>query len=145
MKDREQTIAFAMNYCQHYNPQGIRKQCRVGADIKTIQCVVTKPSGLKWGPCIEGHLLPNATELCSCWLRTTREQGEARADMVEKSDREMRLVMPVVSAWRKRKPIGKAEVIECPVCKGRLHLRQAACNGHVHGCCETKDCVNWME
>lgn len=77
MQDREQTIAFAMNYCQHYNPLGIHKGCRAGADIKAIQCVVTKPGGLKWGPCIEGHLLPAPLKLCPHWLRTTREQGEA--------------------------------------------------------------------
>lgn len=145
MKDREQTIAFAMNYCQHYNPQGVRNQCRAGADIQAIQCVITKTGGLKWGPCIEGHLLPDPIKLCPHWLRTTREQGEERADMVEKSDREMRLVMPVIAAWRTKQPTGKSEDIECPVCKGRLHLSQAACNGHVHGKCSTPDCVNWME
>ena len=145
MKDREQIIAFEMNYCQHYNPQGIRKQCRAGAAIEIIQCAVTKPGGLKWGPCIEGHLLPDPHALCPHWLRTTREQGEDRADMVEKSDRQMRLVMPVVNAWRTNPPTNRDEMITCPVCGGHLRLTQAACNGHVHGKCETPDCVNWME
>lgn len=145
MNDREQTIAFAMNYCQHYDPQGRKTRCRAGADIDAIQSVVTKPGGLKWGPCIEGHLLPNALELCPHWLRTSREQGEKHADLVESSMRRMTLVAPVVGAWRKKEPIGKSEIIACPVCQGRLHLSQAACNGHVHGKCETPDCVNWME
>jgi len=36
-------------------------------------------------------------------------------------------------------------VIECPVCKGKLHVRHAACNAHVHAHCETPDCIAWME
>lgn len=53
----------------------------------------------------------------------------------------------VASEWRvKPKPTqDRREVIECPVCKGRLHLGQSAYNGHVHGKCETADCVSWME
>lgn len=57
----------------------------------------------------------------------------------------MRLVMSVVSVWRKKPPKGKQEVIECPACKGRLHLSQSSYNGHVHGNCETEGCVRWME
>jgi len=56
--------------------------------------------------------------------------------------------MPVVSKWRtwnEKNRVAKQEVIECPQCKGRLHLSQAAYNGHVHGHCETKGCVSWME
>lgn len=37
------------------------------------------------------------------------------------------------------------EVIECPLCKGNLHMYQSAYNGHVHGQCETKGCLCWME
>ncbi|MGD0278094.1 MAG: hypothetical protein ABSC11_02180 [Smithella sp.] len=33
----------------------------------------------------------------------------------------------------------------CPVCGGILHLIHKAINGHVHGECETKDCLSWME
>lgn len=35
--------------------------------------------------------------------------------------------------------------IECPICKGRLYIRQASHNGHVWGQCETEGCVSWME
>lgn len=51
-----------------------------------------------------------------------------------------------IADWRKQhKGKSHAEVVECPVCKGRLHLTIAACNGHVHGRCETDSCVAWME
>ena len=60
----------------------------------------------------------------------------------------MRLVFTVVKPWRtwtKKNRVAKEEVIECPACKGRLHLSQAAYNGHVWGKCETEGCVSWME
>lgn len=37
------------------------------------------------------------------------------------------------------------EVVVCPCCNGKIHLSQSAYNGHVHGICETKGCVSWME
>lgn len=143
-KQREATIAFDMNYCQHYYSRGLDKKCEAGQDIKNIQCVPVGLRGMKWGPCIEGHALENPQSYCACWVRRTREMGEARADGIEKMMQKMALVDPVVSEWRK-KPWGKAEIIECPACKGRLHLSQASSNGHVHGKCMTEGCVSWME
>ncbi len=35
--------------------------------------------------------------------------------------------------------------IECPICKGKLHYTVASLNGHVHGKCETENCLSWME
>ena len=37
------------------------------------------------------------------------------------------------------------EVIECPMCKGKLHMFQSSYNGHIHGKCETENCLFWME
>lgn len=53
----------------------------------------------------------------------------------------------VAGKWRvKPKPeTDRREVIECPICQGRLHLYQSAYNGHCHGQCETEGCVKWME
>lgn len=147
MKDREETIAFEMNYCQHYTtkpgPNGI--SCAAGMNLDEIKNVPTGPKDYKWGPCIGGHELTDPHEHCPHWIRRTREMGEERADRVAEVFRRMELVGPVVAEWRKKPPRGKAEVIECPACKGRLHLSQAACNGHVHGKCETAGCVSWME
>ena len=146
MKTREETITFGMNYCQHYkNGKGADMVCTAGMNLKTMQRVATGAMRIKWGPCVEGHTLENPHQYCPHWIRRTREQGEKHADKVEKSIRMMTVVMPVVDKWRKKLPLGKVEVIECPECKGRLHLSQAAYNGHVHGKCETPNCVSWME
>ena len=144
--NREDDIAFEMNYCQHYGRgKGVDMLCKAGMDLKTIQSVPTGEKGFKWGPCIGGHTLPNPHELCPHWIRRTRKMGEDRADALEGAMQRIAIAAPVVGEWRKKLPIGKAEVIECPVCKGRLHLSQAACNGHIHAKCETEGCLSWME
>ena len=55
--------------------------------------------------------------------------------------------MNVASEWRvKPKPTSdRRDVLECPICKGKLHVSQSSYNGHVHGKCETDGCVSWME
>jgi hypothetical protein len=146
MTTREERIAFHMNYCQHYaRGKGADMVCSAGMDLTTMPRVPTGSKQIKWGPCIEGHTLANPHEHCPHWIRRTREQGEKWADQIEESIRKMTVVDPVVSAWRDKPPIGKAEIITCPVCQGRLHLSQSAYNGHVFGKCETPGCVSWME
>lgn len=151
MKSREETIAFEMNYCQHYGRgKGADMICKAGVDLKTMQRVEV-PEGkqrVKWGPCIGGHLLPNPQEHCVHWIRRTREMGEKRADAHAKSMLLFEKVMPVVDKWRTwtdSNPVSKIETINCPACGGKLHLSQSSYNGHVHGKCETPDCVAWME
>jgi len=149
-KQWDHTVAFEMNYCRHYEPKpGMKAKdldCAVGVDRKTLPEIKDRGESRWHFPCIEGHLLPGgACAICPKWERHTQEDGEKRALGVHLSIRQMTLADPVVSAWRKKEPQGKAEVIECPVCKGKLHLSQSSYNWHVHGHCETKDCLSWME
>lgn len=147
MKDREQTIAFEMNYCQHYRRgKGSDMTCGAGMDLKTTQ-IAHVDGGMRWGPCIGGHTLDDPLSHCRHWLRRTREMGEKRADKMQRSMDILTKAMPVISTWRtKPKPShDKQEVIKCPACDGRLHLRQSAYNGHVWAKCETSDCVGFIE
>ena len=148
MKEREQTIEFEMNYCQHYTPDSIFG--RGGVKATGLCAAGVKVADVRQGqqrmqPCIGGHNLADATAVCPKWIRRTREQGEAQADAWEDVIRKMTIINPVISEWRKKPPRGKQEVIDCPACKGRLHLSQSSYNGHVHGKCETENCVSWME
>lgn len=146
MKSREEIIEFDMQYCEHYaRGIGADMACKAGMDIKSIQKVATGARGTKWGPCIEGHTLENPTSYCPKWQRRSRERAEKRANSVVSHLRQLELAQPVITAWRKKLPIGKQETIECPVCKGKLHLSQSDYNGHVHARCETTDCINFME
>jgi hypothetical protein len=144
----EHTVEFEMNYCRHYEPKpGMKRgelDCAAGVDRKTLPEVPRTP-GVLVAPCIGGHNLPDPCAICPKWERHTREDGEKRALGVLRSMRKMTVAGPFIAAWRRKEPRGKAEVVECPVCKGRLHLSQSSYNGHVHGRCETADCLNWME
>jgi hypothetical protein len=75
---------------------------------------------------------------------TAEEIAEEEAD-IRRLVLRMKTISPFINAWRNKPPKGKQEVIECPVCKGKLHLSQAAYNGHVHAHCETANCINFME
>lgn len=35
--------------------------------------------------------------------------------------------------------------IFCPMCAGRLVVMHSGQNGHTHGRCDTKDCLQWMD
>ena len=169
MSDREKTIEHDMMYCQHYDPSGVTMiggkephgHCKAGvvyldqfgrADKDSEHSYIDgryyESAGIfKRLCCTSGNERSESEQLASCpkWIRRTREQGEARADDIDASTERFRKVMPVVAEWRKKPPKGKQEIIECPVCNGKLHLSQSSYNGHVHGHCETEGCVSWME
>jgi len=142
-KEHQEHIDFHRNYCVHYQPR--EPQCGAGVSDKERPRVPVGVKGIKWGPCIEGHLLGDPLAVCPHWERPSLEAAEKYADAVEKSMRNMLVVEPFIGRWRKRLPIGKDETVECPVCQGKLHLSQAASNGHVRASCETEDCVRFME
>lgn len=148
MKDREAHIEFDRNYCEHYAPRpgSLKKDyCALGCGASEMMDKARSAKEPNMTPCIGGHKATDPTAICPKWTRRSLEHAEARADSIEKSMRQMEVVMPVVNAWRDKKPFGKSEVIECPECKGRLHLSQSSYNGHVRGQCETENCVNWIE
>lgn len=146
MNVREQYIQQHLRYCQHYAlDAGAAMKCAAGMDLGKVRNVPAGATNRPFGPCIDGHTLKDPKAHCPHWLRNTMEQANERADSIEQSITVMNKAMPVIGAWKKREPIGKQEVIECPVCQGRLHLSQASFNGHVRAQCETKDCVGFIE
>jgi len=84
---------------------------------------------------------------CPLYQEPTNEQVEADRQEDEAMFKRHVVALQVSSKWRvKPKPAtDRHEVVECPICKGRLHLSQSSYNGHVHGKCETEGCVSWME
>lgn len=84
---------------------------------------------------------------CPFYEDPTDEQVQADREESEAAMKRTFAAIRVAKEWRVRpKPAtDRNEVVECPICKGRLHLSQSAYNGHVHGKCETQDCVSWME
>lgn len=142
MKDLEQTIKWTQQYCQHYDGRSFTSKdgcCHAGVNYE--QAFNNRI------PCHQGNERTTAEQLAICpkWQQKTREQGIERFNQIQKSMERMRIAGPVILAWRNKPPRGKQEIIDCPVCEGRLHLSQSSHNGHVHGRCETAGCLNWME
>lgn len=150
-KSRQDHIDFDRNYCVHYAP----KPGSINADYCTIGCGASarmkaardKGGEPKMSPCIGGHNSKNVMALCSKWERRSLEHAEKRADSIEKHMREMRIADPFIYEWRTkpRPKTSRQETVECPICKGNLHLSQSSYNGHVHAHCETPDCISFME
>lgn len=159
--------------CIHYNGIRFAAQghdcCAAGVDYgKTFDG--TTPGIILRMPCIQYRTLPahRRGTYVKAGEATVREEIDRRGhamipcdkfqeptpEEVERSRAEWdahyaktMAAISVASAWRERpKPAqDRREVIECPICKGRLHLSQSAYNGHVAGKCETEGCVSWME
>jgi hypothetical protein len=106
----------------------------------------------KWSghgqPCFldkKGQSKPDALP-CEFLRRPTAEEIAEHEKWSDARLKMMVVVMQAIQPWRqKHKGRSFGEVIECPACKGRLHLSIAAYNGHVHAHCETDGCVSWME
>lgn len=84
---------------------------------------------------------------CASRVAPTPEQVEASRIEDDAAWERTITAIKVAAAWKvKPKPAhDRCEVIECPACKGRLHLHQSAHNGHCSGKCETEGCVSWIE
>lgn len=146
--------------CIHFNGILGNELCKRGVRYDQfkdgrpcIQFIEKSASGgtyLKAGEvAAERKPFPNAAPPERCPFYAEPTSAEVQADR-EASDSHMAGVMAAVriaGAWRVRpKPdADRREVVECPACKGRLHLSQSSYNGHVSGKCETDGCVSWME
>ena len=94
-------------------------------------------------PCFKEH---KTDVKCDLYEEPSAEEIAAFEKMIAEQIRQMDAVEPLISAAKKKfKNKGGQEVVECPVCKGKLHLSVASVNGHCWGKCETPDCLAWME
>lgn len=143
MNRRQQSIDFHRNYCVHYQPR--ESQCGAGVSNDERPRVKVGAKGIPWGPCVEGHLLDDPKAACPHWERRSLEAAEKYADAMERALWQVETAGPFIDAWRNKPPLGKSETVECPVCKGRLRLSQAAINGHVSASCETEGCIRFVE
>lgn len=138
--------------CVHFN--GLQNAtCRVGCVYDEMDAgrKIAYRSAL---PCFQPDdgerqkLTEKGIEQATCEHRRfpTEEEIAAREKEIADHMTKMALALEIIDAIRKEQK-GKnwRGVLECPNCKGKLHVSHAACNGHVHAKCETEDCVAWME
>lgn len=139
--------AIFADKCVHFN--GVQHQA---CDAGVVYDKVDEGRRLPYRaalPCRKpGKYLPDGVSQCHCpKLRfPTKEEAQAEAAEWDGHMAKMEAALKVIDPIRKEhKGKNWSGVIECPNCKGRLHVRHAGCNGHVHAKCETTGCVDWME
>lgn len=148
MSKRADDPGYAPGWCIHYrynrDPKPGENTCEAGVDLDKFH-------GTKFGtrPCFldskTGESKPDAAP-CEKLRRPTPEEIAEHEKWAERRMGKMGLVMKGILPWRQaHKGQSAQEIVECPACKGKLHLSIAAYNGHIHGRCETINCVSWME
>ena len=142
MSDTEEIPGYRGGWCIHYRMKpGLKSDttCKAGVEYASVRgpgqpCFLTK-----------GESRPGATE-CPNLRRPTADEMAVREEWQTKRTEQLFAALAAVGPWRsKHKGRSHSEAIECPVCKGRLHPSISSYNSHVHGHCETKGCVSWME
>ena len=116
--------------------------CRAGVNMEVWRNLRYEET-----PCFlddNGHSQPDAVH-CAHLRRPTSEEIAAFEQWLEQNRKNIGIVNAGIADWRKaHQGQSASEVVECPVCKGRLHL-SIFYNGHVRCRCETEGCVAWVE
>lgn len=140
--------------CTHYNGLSGRgmaddsktRCCDAGIVYLTVKSTDESVKGFARYPCFrEG-------ESVQCPRRHFPTPEEVAAEVAEKNAHfeqmclAMRAAQEDAKAKGFKKGSGGGGKVPCPVCKtGTLHYSVAGYNGHMHGRCETKECVAWMQ
>lgn len=140
--------------CKHYRGSFHNKTCDAGICYNAVTPAPKEPGCALRRPCRTIPVFDSPSQLEEFAKRGTCEkyQEPTEAEIAEYEAK----VQSIVRNFEASLPlIGRVKkghhgqdwqgVEECPICKGKLHIRHANYNGHTHGKCETADCLNWME
>lgn len=142
--------------CKHWIGHGSPTHCAAGV---CYQDVTHDPEAIGSAfrvPCRlpDSWSQPRLRDMASESTQGTCDKREFPTDVEcaeseRKMDEFMRrvtLVDPVIGALKKKyQGKGFQGTIECPACKGVMHVRIAGCNGHAKVNRETEDCVRFIE
>lgn len=96
-------------------------------------------------PCMDKYAKPDAVS-CDKKRYPTEEEMVAYEKAVKESTERFLLTVPLITGMKARyRNRSGQETVECPACKGRLHMTISSINGHVWGRCDTEGCLAWME
>lgn len=143
MSKRPGDGGYAADWCIHYRSPYHDKTCEAGIPFERWRGVHMDKQ-----PCFldkKGESTLDALP-CECLRRPTAQEIALHEEWKKTRKNRMGVLMRGIAPWRAaHKGKSAHEIVECPICRGRLHLSIAGYNGHIHGRCETADCVSWME
>lgn len=128
-------------YCKHFN--GTQdERCKAGIDFHEL---VGNAHG--WGqrlPC--NPLECDDKAFCDRFEEPTYEEILEYGTQIDAVVDRMQKVDPLIRRIKSENKGKDIQVIEsCPECAGKLHIKHISSNGHTRGCCETENCLSWME
>lgn len=137
---------FPAGWCVEFRSMAQHPTCEAGIDY----------TGLNGGseyrrmyrlPCfIKAGEKPGQRVDCERFRAPTAEEIAVHKQSADDRRNLVTTVKAAISAWRvKHQGCSHSEVVECPACRGQLHLSIRAHNGIVQGRCETNGCVSWTE
>jgi hypothetical protein len=142
--------------CKHFC--GLRdKKCNAGVAYNSVTPRPGEPGCALRIPCMlpdkfKERMSPRQIEAmqekgtCEKFeLPTDAEIAEHEAAIKAVVDRHTKMAPWIRDMRMKHRKEGFRGVVECPVCKGRLHFTVSNYNGHTSGRCESENCVNYIE
>lgn len=146
MSKRPGDPGYAAGWCIHFRSMGHHETCEQGVNYDAL--AGGRQGSFSRLPCFIQTPDPHAETRVACehFRAPTPDEIDAHETWVETRMDVLRAVMVGIKPWRDaHKGQSASEIVECPACKGRLHLSISRYNGHVHGACETQGCASWME
>lgn len=133
--------------CKHFNGMAEDK-CRLGIKYASLDPDPESDGMYYRLPCnTRQHETTTFVKgVCDKFCLPTEDELEEEDRVLEAMMERFTRTLPLISQIKEEHHgTNWAGVVVCPICSGNLHLSHAACNGHVHGKCETDDCVSFME
>lgn len=142
--------------CKYFIGHGMPTHCAAGVCYKDVTPRPNDPGTTFRAPC----RLPTSWKSPE-FKRNSAEEIQGACDKREfptaeeciQSEKEMdafmdrlRIIDPVMGKLKKEhRGNGFSGVIECPSCKGKMHVSIASTNGHARVNCETEGCCQFIE
>jgi hypothetical protein len=146
MSKRPGDPGYAAEWCIHFRSMGQHDTCEKGVNYE--QLAGGRAGSFQRLPCFIKTSDVYAAQRVKCehFRPPTAAEIVAHEEWLAERIKRLRVVLGGILPWRlAHKGKSASEIVECPACKGRLHLAIAASNGHVHGSCKTEGCVRWAE
>lgn len=140
--------------CKHHRGSFHNKTCLAGVCYDDVTPRSREPGCALRQPCRTIPIFDSPSQLEEFAKRGTCEKYEEPTDAeiaeyeagIQSAIRNFETSLPLIGRVKKeRRGQDWRGVEECPICKGKLHMTHAKYNGHVHGKCETADCLSFME
>src|SRR5208282_5705125 len=132
------------DWCVHFRSMAQHKTCNADVDYTALNGG-TEYRRMYQLPCfIKPGEKPGQRLQCEHFKAPTAEEVALHKQWTEDRESLVRTVKAGITRWRVQyQGCSHSETVECPACKGHLHLSIAAHNGHVKGRCETDGCASW--